>query len=87
MSDRLALLTNVVLVSFALILTGQLRQRTLDQLGVVGPKQCFTKSHGHKTPADAEGRMELIRGIARHMKKLDPAPPCFSGTSIPMKPI
>ena len=43
-----------------------------DQLGVVGPKQCFTKSHGHKTPADAEGRLELIREIARHMRKLDP---------------
>ena len=43
-----------------------------DQLGVVGPKPCFTKGHGHKTPATAEARLELIRGIARHMKKLDP---------------
>jgi len=43
-----------------------------DQLGIIGPKQCFTKSHGHKTPAAAEGRLELIHGIARHMRKLDP---------------
>jgi hypothetical protein len=43
-----------------------------DQLGVVGPRQCFAKSHGHETPADAEGRLELIREIARHMRKLDP---------------
>jgi len=43
-----------------------------DQLGVVGPRQCFTESHGHETPAAAEGRMELIRGIARHMRKFDP---------------
>ena len=43
-----------------------------DQLGVVGPKQCFTETHGHKTPAAAEGRLELIRGIAQHMRKLDP---------------
>ena len=43
-----------------------------DQLGVVSPRQCFTASHGHKTPADAEGRLDLIRGIARQMRKLDP---------------
>ena len=43
-----------------------------DQLGILGPKQCFNKDHGHKTPAASEGRLELIRGIARHMRKLDP---------------
>ena len=44
-----------------------------DQLGVAGPKHCFTESHGHKTPATsfAEGRLELIHTIARHMRKLD----------------
>lgn len=43
-----------------------------DQLGVVGPKQCFNRSHGHDTPASAEARLELIRDIARHIRKLDP---------------
>ena len=45
-----------------------------DQLGVVGPRQCFNRDHGHETPAGscAEGRFELIRGIARPMRSLDP---------------
>ncbi len=43
-----------------------------DQLGILSPRQCFNEKHGHKTPAAAEGRLELIRGIARHMRKLDP---------------
>ncbi len=43
-----------------------------DQLGVVGPKQCFTQSHGHKTPTDSDARFELLRKIARHMQQLDP---------------
>ncbi|NLS93263.1 MAG: hypothetical protein GXX96_13995 [Planctomycetaceae bacterium] len=43
-----------------------------DQLGVVGPKQCFTQSHGHKTPTDSDARFELLHKIARHMHQLDP---------------
>lgn len=45
-----------------------------DQLGVMEPFDCFTESHGHKTPATsfAEGRLDLIRGIARQMRNLDP---------------
>ncbi len=43
-----------------------------DQLGVVGPKECFTASHGHNTPADSEKRFELLRRLARHMHQLDP---------------
>ncbi len=43
-----------------------------DQLGVVGPKQCFTESHGHETPATSDGRFELLHDIARHMHQVDP---------------
>jgi hypothetical protein len=43
-----------------------------DQLGVVGPKQCFTESHGHQTPTTSDGRFELLREIAAHMHRLDP---------------
>ena len=43
-----------------------------DQLGVVTPKQCFTESHGHKTPTDSDARFELLHRIARHMHSIDP---------------
>ena len=43
-----------------------------DQLGGVGPKECFESRHGHSTPAASEDRFDLIRQIARPMHQLDP---------------